>query len=304
MDAALFLVRHTGLEVRDIETIRSLQAKTNVIPLLARSDELDADAVETSKRMIRQQIEEQGLDCFAFSDPRNDQEPCDIFAVSSATKADYDLMDASVLMSSGYVQPLVHTDLEKLVDTVFSVDGSAWLRHTASAKCIQWRRERTQGLQVDMALMHRDPAKCALSPVLTVNPFVQRRRWGRIELSNWARGLRQSLEIERCEYIATQQALVETHKRTSSQDISRRQRGEPYSPRRNDVESRILTHQDPLGLLHIGSSLKKNGRLTCELVSSLGIIGCFAAWLVKVGLRSGAKATSRGRLWLDLFDMI
>lgn len=304
MDAVLFLISHTGLEVRDIEVIRSLQAKTNVIPLLARSDELNTEVVESSKIRIRQQIEEQGLECFCFHDPGADPESSDILAVSSATKADYDIMDASILMNSGYVQPLVATDLEKLVDNVFSVDGSAWLRHTASEKCVQWRKEQNQGLNLSMALMLRDSTKRALSPVLTVNPFVQRREWSRIEVSNWAQGLRHSLEAERCEYGAAQRALVESHRRTPSRDLARRQKEGSSSPRLKGAEARNLTHQDPLGLLHIGSSLKKNGRLTCELMSSLGVFGFFAAWIVKVGLQSGAKATSQGRLWLDLFDMI
>lgn len=304
VDAVLFLIPHTGLEVRDMEVIRSLQTKTNVIPLLARSDELESEAVESSKEIIRQQIEEQGLQCFSFHDPGTEPETSDILAVSSATKADYDVMDASILMSSGYVQPLVPTDLEKLVHSLFSVDGSAWLRHTASEKCIQWRKEQNQGLHFDMALMHRDPTKCALSPVLTVNPFVQRQQWSRIEVSNWAQGLRHSLEAERCQHVAAQRALVESHRRTPSRDLARRRKAASPSPKQNGAEARNLTHQDPLGLLHIGSSLKRNGRLTCELMSSLGLLGCFAAWIVKVGIRSGAKATSHGRLWLDLFDMI
>lgn len=303
MDAVLYLVHHTGLDVRDIEAMRSLQSKTNVIPLLARSDELDSEAVELAKDRIRQQIEEQGLECFSFYDHVTDTEPLDILAVSSATKPDYDVMDASILMSSGYVQPLVATDLERLVRHIFSVDGSAWLRHTASQKCVQWRRDNTQGLDLEMALMHRDPAKCALSPVLTINPFVQRQRWSRIEVSNWAQGLRRSLEVERCHYAQAQKAVVEAHRRTPSRDLAKR-REESLSPRQRWADTRNLTHQDPLGLLYIGSTLKRNGRLTCELMSSLGLLGCFAAWIAKVGLRSGARATGQGQLWLDLFDTI
>lgn len=304
VDAVLYLVHHTGLEVRDIEAMRSLQSKTNVIPLLARSDELDYEAVELAKDRIRQQIEEQGLECFSFCDHNTDTEPLDILAVSSATKSDYEVMDASVLMSSGYVQPLIATDLERLVRHVFSVDGSAWLRHAASQKCIQWRRESAQGLHFEMALTHRDPAKCALSPVLTINPFVQRQRWSRIEVSNWAQGLRRSLEVERCQYAQAQRAVVEAHRRTPSRDLAKRRKEELLSPRQGWADTRNLTHQDPLGLLYIGSTLRRNGRLTCELMSSLGLLGCFAAWIVKVGLRSGARATGQWQLWLDLFDTI
>jgi hypothetical protein len=50
-------------------------------------------------------------------------------------------MDASVLMSSGYVQPLVSSDLTRLVDRLFDPDNAQWLRHCAVKKFIQWRRD-------------------------------------------------------------------------------------------------------------------------------------------------------------------
>lgn len=50
-------------------------------------------------------------------------------------------MDASVLMSSGYVQPLVSSDLTRLVDRLFDPDNAQWLRHCAVKKFILWRRD-------------------------------------------------------------------------------------------------------------------------------------------------------------------
>lgn len=263
--------------MRDVECIKSLQDKTNIIPLLARSDELDTDTISSAKERIRQQIDEYGLDCFSFLTPDSDTEMVGVFSVSSATRIDYDVMDASVLMSSGYIQPLVATDLARLVDQVFSMDGSAWLRHSAATKCIRWRRDQKRGLGLDMALMHRDPSKYALSPVLTVNPFSQRRFWGRVKVSSWAQGLRHSLETEQMHHIAQKRFAAEVHRGQRSQDLVRRPR--KFTRRVNGDEPVNLIHQDPLGLLQAGSQLKRNGQLTFELLGSLGLVGCAAAWL-------------------------
>jgi len=215
VDAVLYMIPHTGLEVRDIECIKSLQDKTNIIPLLARSDELDADSISSAKDLIRQQIAEHGLDCFSFTTPDSDPDVVEIFSVSSATVMDHDEMDASVLMSSGYVQPLVETDLGRLVEQVFSMDGSAWLRH--------------------------------------------------------------SLETEKLHHLAQQRLAAEAHLRQRSGDLVRRPGESPGRRRGNEQVN--LVHQDPLGILPVLSQLKRNGQLTVEFLSSLGLVGCVAAWL-------------------------
>lgn len=264
--------------MRDVNCIKSLQNRTNIIPLLARADKLDPGSISSAKEHIRQQIDEHGLDCFSFASPGSDTEIMDVFSVSSATHTDYDVMDASVLMSSGYVQPLVATDLARLVEQVFSMNGSAWLKHSAATKCVQWRRDQERGLGLRMALTHRDPSKCALSPVLTVNPFVQSRSWDRIEVSNWAQGLRHSLKTEQMHHVAQQRFAGEVHRRQISRGLVRRPGRS--SRGRNGDEPVNFVHQDPLGLLQAGSRIKTNGQLTFELISSLCLVGCVAAWAV------------------------
>lgn len=49
-------------------------------------------------------------------------------------------MDASLLMSPDYVQPLLPSELSTLVEQVFERDNISWLRHSAAKKFIQWRR--------------------------------------------------------------------------------------------------------------------------------------------------------------------
>lgn len=269
-----------GLDDRDVECIKSLQAKTNIIPLLARSDELDATTISEAKQHIRQQIDEHGLDCFSFVAQDTDVDATDVFSVSSATQADYDMMDASVLMSSGYVQPLIATDLAQLVDKVFSADGCAWLRHAAAAKCIQWRREQDHGLYLDMALTRRDPASRAVSIVLTANPFIQPPNWDRVEISNWAQGLRHSLLTEKMDRVTAQQLVAATGQgRQRLRDMVRREGARHRDRRARQAAAPSLAHQDPLGLLRMASQMKRHGRMTLELLSSLGILGGIATWL-------------------------
>lgn len=62
------------------------------------------------------------------------------YAVTSAVSNDEDNMDASVLMSPDYVQPLVNSDLDFLVSRIFDPEGAAWLRHSAARKFLHWRR--------------------------------------------------------------------------------------------------------------------------------------------------------------------
>ncbi|KAG9255214.1 uncharacterized protein F5Z01DRAFT_635502 [Emericellopsis atlantica] len=279
VDAVLYLIAHTGLEVRDIECITSLQQKTNVIPLLARADELDDDAISAAKNLICQQIQEQGLDCFSFCSPENAMDNIPIFAVSSATRVDHSMMDASVLMSSGYIQPLVPTDLEALVQNIFTAEGCAWLRHSTAAKCVRWRRERMQNAGLRMALTHRDPSRCAISPVLTVNPFA-RRYWDRVEVSNWAQGLRHSLEAERHHRAVAQQLLEDISKRSVRPRNNMVARPKDKVARQRARDPAELVHQDPLGLLDFVSQARKSWRTTTELLSALCVLGCGVACVI------------------------
>jgi hypothetical protein len=197
-------------------------------------------------------------------------------AVSNVTEADHDQVDASILMSSGYVEPLVHTDLDRLVELVFSLEGSSWLRHSAATKCVRWRREHG-GSHALQALTLRDPSAQALSRVLAVNPFVQRGPWEQIEISNWAQCLRQSLEAERLHITALQHMTTNAYREGRTTELVRH--SSRSKRKRNGQETANLTHQDPLGLLHLASHVKRNGQFTVEVLTSVGVLGCVGVWL-------------------------
>lgn len=202
-------------------------------------------------------------------------------------------MDASILMSSEYVQPLVPTDLTQLVDNVFSIDGSTQLRHLAALKCAQWCRKHHRDAHFQTALMHLNPNQSSLTPVLTVNPFSRRQRWGPLEVSSWADCLRQSLEAEQIHHLHQRHSALEFWKR---QRPSNQVRGRSSrSSRDRDQATADLIHQDPLGLLNTLSRIKRNGQLTVELLSSLGFAGCVAAWITRPErhCRPGIRLLSR-----------
>lgn len=95
-----------------------------------------------TKTAIRSSLEAAGVGTFTFQAAgAGDTLTSSPFAVSSALSEDTETMDASVLMSSEYVQPLVSSDLIQLVDRLFDPDNAQWLRHCAVKKFIQWRRE-------------------------------------------------------------------------------------------------------------------------------------------------------------------
>lgn len=95
-----------------------------------------------TKTAIRSSLEAAGIRTFTFyAKDAPDASTSSLFAVSSALSEDAETMDASVLMSSEYVQPLVSSDLSHLVNQLFDPDNAQWLRHCAVKKFIQWRRD-------------------------------------------------------------------------------------------------------------------------------------------------------------------
>ncbi|KAF7561872.1 hypothetical protein G7046_g2264 [Stylonectria norvegica] len=136
VDVLLYLISSEGLDKYDVECIKHVQNMTNVIPILARTDELSGDATALARQRVAQELADEGLECFSFAGPDGPEtmESLQVYAISTETQPDYDTMDASVLMNSEYFPPLVPTDLNRLVGHLFSVDGSARLRHSAALK--------------------------------------------------------------------------------------------------------------------------------------------------------------------------
>jgi len=160
------------------------------------------------------------------------------YTVSCVNGPDFDNMDASLLMSSEYIQPLLPSELGLLVDQIFQPDNVAYLRHTAAKKLISWYNSGSR-LTDSMSIRTQSPvsartkspvpstlnsplqASLSASGVLvpiyshsnlslnTSNSFAlakvadhthKEERLAQIRLSKWASDLQLSLQREREKY--------------------------------------------------------------------------------------------------------
>ncbi|KXX73587.1 Septin-1, partial [Madurella mycetomatis] len=143
VDVVFYMVSNR-LRPVDIHYLRQITPMSNVILLLSQADLMSAEQVAASKEQIYGQLNEASIRLFSFSMPSNfsslESDKQGVYAISSATGSDHDTMDASLLMSPDYVQPLIPTELVSLVEQVFSSNGVSWLRHSAARKYVQWRK--------------------------------------------------------------------------------------------------------------------------------------------------------------------
>ncbi|KAI9724767.1 MAG: hypothetical protein M1812_000042 [Candelaria pacifica] len=140
----IFYLISNSIKPVDIEFMRRLSPLCNVIPVIAKADLLSPDQIPSIKSSIMADLRDKSIQSFLFGrTPTNTLETTRLtppFAVSSLTASDAEIMDASLLMSPDYVQPLIPSELASLVDQVFERENIAWLRHAAAKKFIQWRK--------------------------------------------------------------------------------------------------------------------------------------------------------------------
>ncbi|KAH7182888.1 uncharacterized protein B0J16DRAFT_156432 [Fusarium flagelliforme] len=292
VDILLYLIPHSGLGQQDAEYIKRAQRMTNVIPILTRADQLDPERIAHIKQQVVKCLDDAQVDFFSFEGPQSSKELNCVYAVSTASRPDYDTMDASVLMNSDYIAPLVPTDLNRLVDHIFSLDGSARLRHSAAVKCINWRRGHGDNLLQNALSSGTMVSRSIPERALRLRSFRRTPSWDRLELYNWANNLRQSLQSERLYHLMEERAISSAAARESSLVHVAKSRKPARSKKRKDPTP---THQDPLGLLDIGGSLKQKGMLALEMVSSVGLVGLVASKIVHAGISGGICSVVESR---------
>lgn len=166
--------------------MQRLSTFTNVIPVIAKSETLTAQELISLKASILARLQATAVRPFLFGKPLDDAllavqgleivsplptpttaihsdeskepnqfpfpTPTHPYAVSSAHGSDANVMDASLLMSPDYVQPLMPSELSNLIEQVFDPESVAWLRHTTAKKFLAWKR--TVKLPGDSFIMH------------------------------------------------------------------------------------------------------------------------------------------------------
>ncbi|KAK4996125.1 hypothetical protein LTR66_004182 [Elasticomyces elasticus] len=193
VDAVLYVLGdHTATYEHMV--MRRLSRLTNVIPVIGNADKIiHPHQLSMMKEMVlglsrnaQFALDGQGpIKLFQFgrgpTTPETSDKP-DLsraaasavppFAISSALSNDAETMDASLLMSPDYVQPLVPSELGALVEQLFDPENMAWLRHSAARKFLQWRRERL-GNAIDLRRQQLSypagPAIDTAAPALTAS---------------------------------------------------------------------------------------------------------------------------------------
>lgn len=130
------------------ELIRALSNLTNVLPIVGESDWNRGEGITKLQSFLTDELEKRDIDQLhprlppGPSHSRNERQCA--FAVSSAFSNDSDNMDASLLMSPDYTQPLIPSDLPQLIDSIFNPSTTAHLRHLSTRKFLRWRYNRSQ----------------------------------------------------------------------------------------------------------------------------------------------------------------
>ncbi|KAI1144603.1 Septin-domain-containing protein [Hypoxylon sp. FL0543] len=309
VDVVFYLIS-PKLRPVDLEYIRRLTSLTNVIPILARADSLSPEQLVLCKEQVAGQLREAGLNVFSFA-PAGIQTstvlvPSIPYAVSSATGSDHEIMDASLLMSPDYVQPLMRSDLKYLVESVFSSNGLSWLRHAAAKKYLEWRNttpSRPRHLYkplnapdlVPSSAVTRSPRNptvpCSSLALTCLNDQHQNHGPPQLRVVDWAADLHRSLVGERGQYETLargERAVWLTEKLNEcmqdgtlvavkkAKDASS---GGVRKASRRGLSRKTMQHQDPLGLLQVIADLKARGWVALEVIGSLSVIGGLAFWL-------------------------
>lgn len=214
--------------------MQALSELGNVVPLISKADLLSPDRTEALKVEVRSKFKIDALPklpWFNASDQEDQrQDTSSPYTVSSITGPDHETMDASLLMSPDYIQPLVPSELALLVQHIFQTDIISYLRYSAARKLITWQgnytcltdpaNPTTSPLAFSppvssLALQHSNPASKSgmplppgsdLSESMTSNSQAmtrlaehtrQEERLAQVRLEKWASDLQSSLQRER-----------------------------------------------------------------------------------------------------------
>ena len=140
---------HMQMDYDNAELLQYLCKWTNVIPLIGRADTVEPSELVARKEQLMNMFKSlQVQPCFNQTIDGSDtdtaerpDEPDEPFTISSALGNDLELIDASVLMSSSYLQPLVPSELSFFINHFLEPENIARLRHLSAAKFLLWRQE-------------------------------------------------------------------------------------------------------------------------------------------------------------------
>lgn len=211
----IFTDSDTELKDEDMIFLQHLSSITNVIPLIAKSDTLSLEEVEILRRSL-DRLRHTEIKLFSFNS--EDTPTRFAFTTCSLSSEDEENMDASVLMSPDYVQPLIPSELGVLLQQVFDPDNIACLRHLAAKKLVQAQGSKIFSMPSSPSSMTTRPSlrptfSARSNTTQTIVPYVspykhaqisdhtqQEEKLAQIRLAKWAGELQRSLQNERARY--------------------------------------------------------------------------------------------------------
>ena len=255
-----------------MQCIQRLCEYTNVIPLIAKADLLSPSEIASLKHSFSGNRRP-----FLFGDSF-------AFAVSSAKSNDDDNMDASVLMSPDYVQPLIRSELDLLVAKLFDRDNLAWMRHSTAKKLAQVQPELPLPRAVQLFNNNNNNNNNNNSNNNNNNGYEQ---ISHVRLASWAEDLQRSLQNERERYSALARGRLTDIEQCSSSSLVRRPFNNGSSSSLSSSSSSysssldvykanmptIISPQDPLGVVYWTDDLRRRGWAT---TIGFGIVGGLA----------------------------
>jgi septin family protein len=181
VDAVLYLFEPGREPVPQSEHsfVKELASRTNLIPLIARADSIDAHELGVFREKIRSVLSGIDADWYSMVDisvgaaglpvfeKTSDNTRLEPLAVSSALTNDSEIMDASLLMASDYLQPTVPSDLRYFLERFLSPSNISRMRHSSARKFLLWRRSHL-GTRINLpkqSLLHSPAMVPSLSPV-------------------------------------------------------------------------------------------------------------------------------------------
>lgn len=338
VDVVLYVILDRVKPV-DIEYLRRLSELTNVIPLIARAESYSPEKLSSLKEHILSELEAANIRPFLFGlipeAARQSSQPSVPYAISTMASKDNENMDASLLMSPDYVQPLIKSELHHLVSRIFDQDAISWLRYSAAKKFLLWRNSNTplskpRCLYQPLELPSMPSSQVLTAPVGATTSYALARitdhtqreeRMAQVRLASWAADLQRSLQNERARFESLARSeravwLTErlgecVHDGTIVPISQVRKDGPQYDTesgalvkkgtyyRRRDMDTRGgIDRHDPLGLLVLNREIKRKGWVVLKVLSSFGLMGGLAFWVTRTWQQT--EMTAWVRDWMEL----
>lgn len=305
----------------ELDVLRRLSSLTNIIPIIGKSDTCSENDILDVKAGLRAALISAGVSFCTFQALQHDgpsdvnirdKTPSPPYVVSSALEDDSDVMDASLLMSPRYLQPLVPSELTELTQQLLEPDNISWLRHCAVKKFLTWRREHhatslqphkneLRALSLERQWQVLEDDLCSIDSIHADWSMVSRlgesdrsrldyRR--HIDLSNgssplriagWAQDLQRAMDAERRRLMQHGKSnQVVLHGEQNSLVTSEKIRQKEHGGMRSAARARNMSYnQDPLGVLGLVEAWSKRGWTTLRVVGGCSIFATVAVWVIR-----------------------